>query len=46
MQRMEGLQTLARQHGMRFIPCSTVDDPMAVLQENLRQRAPTMKIAV
>ncbi len=31
----QALQTLARQHGMRFISCHTTDDPLLVLQQNI-----------
>ena len=35
-QRREALERLVRQHRMRFIPCLTTDDPLAVLRESLR----------
>jgi len=42
-QHLEAIEGLARQHGMRFIPCSTTDDPVVVLQNKLR---PTRRLAV
>jgi len=36
IQRQQGLENLARQHAMRFISCSNTDDPILVLQQNLR----------
>jgi len=35
-QRRAALEQLARRHRMRFIPCLTTDDPLAVLRESLR----------
>ena len=35
-ERHDRLQQLARRLRMRFIPCRTVDDPLAVLRESLR----------
>jgi uncharacterized protein (DUF58 family) len=31
-QRLDGLETLARRHRMRFIACRTTDDPLQILQ--------------
>lgn len=35
-QRRESVAALARAHGMRFIPCPTTADPLAVLRDNMR----------
>ena len=40
-QRLESLTQIARQNRMRFIPCLTTDDPLAVLRESLRISHPT-----
>jgi uncharacterized protein (DUF58 family) len=36
VQRQQALENLARQHAMRFISCRTTDNPLLVLQQNLR----------
>jgi uncharacterized protein (DUF58 family) len=35
-QRLAAMENLARQHAMRFIACRTTDDPLLVLQQNIR----------
>lgn len=37
-ERCERLQTLARRHGIRYLECSTLDDPLAALQAGLTTR--------
>ena len=37
-QRRQAVEQFARQHRMRFIPCLTTDDPLAVLRDSLRVR--------
>lgn len=39
-QRRQTIENLARRHGMRFIPCSTTDDPLQVLQLRSARRTP------
>lgn len=36
-ERLQALENLTRQHGMRLISCRTTDDPLLVLQQNLRR---------
>ena len=35
--RQEQVQTLARRHGMRFVPCSTAEPPLTVLTRSSRR---------
>ncbi len=42
VKRRVAVSQIARQHGMRFIPCLTTDDPVAVLRESLRIRRPSV----